>query len=157
MNSTHKFHLNLEWNNKEIENSTRTIKNHVVQVFGKDSLNISAAKSFKGDPSLYNPEDLLLASLTSCHMMSYLYCCNKNNIQVTSYVDNSEAILEVHDDGSGRIIKAILNPVVEVVELSQLELARSLHGEANKLCFIANSCNFLIEHNVQVKVKDSKF
>lgn len=153
MMSTHKFVLDLAWKYQEIENSgptAKTIKNHTIKIIGKEDLRISAAKTFKGDPSLHNPEDMLLASLTSCHMMSYLYCCSKRNIQVISYHDKSEAILEVSADGSGRIIKVTLNPVVEIGEASQIEMAHSLHQEANKLCFIANSCNFPIEHNAEV-------
>lgn len=80
-------------------------------------------------------------------MMSYLYCCAQNNVEVISYSDESEAFLEVNSDGSGRITKVILNPIVYITDPNQIEEANSLHKKANRLCFIANSCNFVVEHN----------
>ncbi|QQU04423.1 OsmC family protein [Myroides odoratus] len=124
-------------------------KSHTIKIEGKDILSISAAKAFKGDPTLLNPEDLLLSALTSCHMMSYLYICQQHNIEVLAYEDNSEATLILNADGSGRITKVVLNPIVRIKEESQKELALQLHIQANKLCFIANSCNFEIEHHAQ--------
>jgi len=79
-------------------------------------------------------------------MMSYLYCCQQNNITVISYTDNAEAQLEVNQDGSGKICKVILRPEVVIRNSNQIEFAISLHQKANQLCFIANSCNFPIEH-----------
>ena len=152
MQTKHLFKASLNWTaNKPMVDDTKRIyqKNHHIIIEGKPILELSAAKSFKGDPQLYNPEDLLLSSLTSCHMMSYLYCCTKNNIDVIEYIDHSEAILEVNANGSGRITKVTLHPEVIISDPSQIELALSLHKEANKLCFIANSCNFLIEHQAK--------
>ncbi|SEJ10353.1 Organic hydroperoxide reductase OsmC/OhrA [Myroides marinus] len=135
----------------KLEESNKKVyaKSHTIKIEGKDILSISAAKAFKGDPTLLNPEDLLLSALTSCHMMSYLYVCQQNNIEVLAYEDNSEATLILNDDGSGRITKVVLNPVVHIKDASQKELALQLHIQANKLCFIANSCNFEIEHHAQ--------
>ena len=148
--NTHQFKIELDWKLPLKTNNTnqRTyIKSHTIYIKDKPNLEVSAAKVFKGDPKLYNPEDLLLSSLTSCHMMSYLYCCAQNNVEVISYSDESEAFLEVNSDGSGRITKVILNPIVCITDPNQIELANSLHKEANRLCFIANSCNFIVEHN----------
>ena len=150
MQTKHLFKASLNWTaNKPMVDDTKRIyqKNHHIIIEGKPILELSAAKSFKGDPQLYNPEDLLLSSLTSCHMMSYLYCCAQNNVEVISYSDESEAFLEVNSDGSGRITKVILKPIVYIIDPNQIELANSLHKEANRLCFIANSCNFVVEHN----------
>jgi len=146
MLSNHHFKVILEWPNKP--ESIRTNKNHRIKIENKPDLHISAAKSFKGDSSLYNPEDLLLSSLVSCHMMSYLYCCSLDKINVISYQDEAEAILEVNPDGSGRIVKVILNPKVIIENKDQVELAKSLNHKANQLCFIANSCNFEVIHNI---------
>lgn len=147
----HLFKVALNWNLKPTENSKKYSRNHQIHIEGKPIINVSAAKAFKGDANLYNPEDLLLSSLTSCHMMSYLYCCNQNNIQVLSYSDNAEAFLEVNEDGSGKIVKVVLNPVVKISDITQKELAESLHKKANQLCFIANSCNFLVKHNAIIQ------
>lgn len=149
----HLFKVDLDWaSNKGEVPKNRYTKSHTLSIDGKPDLSVSAAKAFKGDPSLYNPEDLLLSSLVSCHMMSYLYCCSQNNVEVLYYKDQAEAILEVDGDGSGRIVKVILNPVVTVADSSQMELALSLHKKANELCFIANSCNFLVVHQPSCNV-----
>lgn len=121
-------------------------KSHTITIDGKAVLNVSAAKAFKGDPALYNPEDLLLSSVVSCHMMSYLYVCKQNDIDVVSYTDEAQATLAVMDDGSGRFIGIKLNPRVRISNKEKIAEALSLHKKANQLCFIANSCNFPIVH-----------
>ena len=87
-------------------------------------------------------------------MMSYLFVCSQNNIEVLSYKDHSEAILEVNANGSGRITKIILNPIIKIKDRSQSKLALSLHQKANELCFIANSCNFPIEHHATIETEN---
>lgn len=157
MKNLHFFKSKLNWifSEKSSENPKRHfVKNHQIVIEGKEILNLSAAKSFKGDPTLLNPEDLLLSSLTSCHMMSYLYCCSINNINVISYTDNSEAILEVNQDGSGQITKVTLNPKVVITKNSDSNLAKELHQKANELCFIANSCKFPVEHFPLISVEN---
>ncbi len=149
----HLFKAALNWEVKSEEayaTQPRSLKSHGVSIEGKPDLEISAAKAFKGDPALHNPEDLLLSSLMSCHMMSYLYCCTKNNIDVVAYSDQAEAVLEVSPNGSGRLVKVILNPVVTISNPGMKALAIALHQEANQLCFIANSCNFPVEHNPRI-------
>ncbi|GGF01793.1 peroxiredoxin [Chishuiella changwenlii] len=150
----HLFKVGLDWKMDSTNASKKCSRNHQLSIEGKPILDVSAAKAFKGDPSLYNPEDLLLSSVTSCHMMSYLYCCTQHNIEVVAYTDNSEAFLEVNEDGSGKIVKVILNPVVTIADINQSELAKSLHIKANQLCFIANSCSFPIEHHATIKGVD---
>lgn len=127
-------------------------KSHQIKIEGKQVLDVSAAKAFKGDPELYNPEDLLLSSLVSCHMMSYLYVCSQNKIEVLEYSDNAEATLEVSEDGSGRFTKVRLKPKVKITNPDQIELALNLHFKANQLCFIANSCNFPVLHEASCDV-----
>ena len=86
----HLFKAEAEWSsNQNPEETTSKFysKSHKIRIEGKPVLNVSAAKAFKGDPELYNPEDLLLSSLVSCHMMSYLYVCSQNGIEVLHYSD----------------------------------------------------------------------
>ena len=145
----HLFKAALNWTSKQNqEDSTKRFysKSHQIKIEGKPVLNVSAAKAFKGDPELYNPEDLLLSSLVSCHMMSYLYVCSQNGIEVLEYSDHVEATLEVSADGSGRFVEVILKPKVKISNLDKIELALELHTKANQLCFIANSCNFPVLH-----------
>lgn len=146
----HLFKATANWiSNQNPLDSTKRFysKSHKISIEGKPVLNVSAAKAFKGDPELYNPEDLLLSSLVSCHMMSYLYVCSQNGIEVLNYSDNAEATLEVNPDGSGRFTEVRLNPKVVIGNSDQIELALELHTKANQLCFIANSCNFPVLHH----------
>ncbi|MFI1770400.1 OsmC family protein [Thalassobellus citreus] len=156
MNHTFKAQVNWEASKNETTTNSRTFSRaHVVKIDNKTAdLKVSAAKMFRGDSELYNPEDLLLSALASCHMMSYLYVCSQNSIEVLSYTDNAEAILEVEASGSGHFTKAILNPIITIKDETKKQLALSLHEKANSLCFIANSCNFPITHNAQVLVED---
>ncbi|RBN50622.1 OsmC family protein [Flavobacterium psychrolimnae] len=145
MGFKHVFKAKLDWLFSKKEVVTYT-KSHTITVDGKAVLHVSAAKAFKGDPALYNPEDLLLSSVVSCHMMSYLYVCSQNGIDVVSYTDEAEATLEVLEDGSGRFTVIKLNPKVGITNKEKIDEAISLHKKANELCFIANSCNFPILH-----------
>jgi organic hydroperoxide reductase OsmC/OhrA len=149
MGFKHLFKAKLNWfSSKEEEVSTSKIyiKSHTVIVEGKPILNVSAAKAFKGDSTLYNPEDLLLSSVVSCHMISYLYVCEQNGIEVLSYTDAAEATLEVLENVSGRFIEVRLYPKVVIRQKEKIAEAITLHKKANELCFIANSCNFPIVH-----------
>lgn len=149
----HLFKAVLNWTSKKEVSSLKIYsKNHQVKIEGKPILEVSAAKAFKGDPELYNPEDLLLSSLVSCHMMSYLYVCSQNGIEVLEYSDNAEAALEVNPDGSGRFVEVKLFPKVKISNPDQIELALNLHFKANQLCFIANSCNFPVLHEASCEV-----
>ncbi|MNR48271.1 OsmC-like protein [compost metagenome] len=86
-------------------------------------------------------------------MMSYLYVCSQNGIEVLEYSDNAEATLEVSPDGSGRFVTVKLNPEVKISNSSQIQQALDLHQKANQLCFIANSCNFPVLHNATCEIK----
>lgn len=151
----HLFKAELNWTSTKKEEETTSkfySKSHQINIQGKPVLDVSAAKAFKGDPELYNPEDLLLSSLISCHMMSYLYVCSQNKIEVLEYSDNAEAILEVSENGSGRFTEVRLKPKVKISNPDQIELALNLHFKANQLCFIANSCNFPVLHEASCEV-----
>ncbi|MFV8466924.1 OsmC family protein [Flavobacterium sp. LB1P62] len=145
MGFKHVFKAKLDWFFSKKEAATFT-KSHTITIDGKAVLNVSAAKAFKGDAALYNPEDLLLSSVVSCHMMSYLYVCEQNGVDVVTYTDEAEATLVVSADGSGRFIAIKLNPKVRISNKEKIAEALSLHKKANQLCFIANSCNFPIVH-----------
>jgi organic hydroperoxide reductase OsmC/OhrA len=145
----HLFKATLNWTSvpkETISTSKKYTKTHQIAIEGKEMLNVSAAKVFKGDPALYNPEDLLLSSVVSCHMMSYLYVCSQNGIDVVSYQDNAEGTLEVSENGSGRFTEIRLYPKVIIKQNEKINEALNLHVKANELCFIANSCNFPIVH-----------
>ncbi|WP_055445496.1 OsmC family protein [Lacinutrix himadriensis] len=157
MSIKHTFKATVNWtiNEGESTKNPRTFsRNHEVFIDNKATpLHVSAAKTFRGDDALYNPEDLLLSALTSCHMMSYLYVCAQNNIEVLSYSDHAEGDLEVAASGSGSFKTVRLKPVVTIKNANQKALALGLHEKANSLCFIANSCNFPIAHEATIVVQ----
>ncbi|WP_269225009.1 OsmC family protein [Flavobacterium eburneipallidum] len=151
----HNYKLTLKWTgNKGTGTSGYRAydRNHEIIIEGKTTLLGSADPTFHGDKTVHNPEDLLLASLSSCHMMSYLHVCVKAGIVVTDYVDNATGIMVVNADGSGRFIEVNLNPIVTITDESQLTKANELHTEANQLCFIANSVNFTVRHHPKTRI-----
>ena len=127
-------------------------KTHSTHIKNKDILTISAAKEFKGDKTKHNPEDLFLSALSSCHMMSYMYLCDKNNITLLNYTDETSGVLVVNSDGSGEFISIVLHPIVTILEKNKIDLAIRLHKEANRLCFIANSCSVPIDLKPQIQI-----
>lgn len=125
---------------------------HTITIQNKAEIQASSDPAFMGDATRYNPEELLLASLSSCHMLWYLHLCADNGIIVIDYKDDASGIMEEDAGGSGKFIEVTLHPLVKVKDGSMIEKAKALHKEANQKCFIANSCNFPVRHVVQVEV-----
>ena len=118
-------------------------RDHEISHPDKPPVPASADPDFRGDPHRYSPEDLLVASLSGCHMLWYLHLCAEAGIVVTAYEDRASGRMAVDGDG-GRFREAVLRPAV-VVELgSDLEGAIHLHEEAHRSCFIANSVSFAV-------------
>jgi organic hydroperoxide reductase OsmC/OhrA len=112
---------------------------------GKPPLDGSADPTFRGDPSLHNPEELLLAALATCHMLSYLALCSLKGVAVTSYRDRPEGAMARGADGRTRFVSVRLHPEVTIADAAKLDLARGLHDGAHAECYIANSVNFPVE------------
>lgn len=127
-------------------------RNHTIGAGNKTIIPASSDPAFLGDPSRYNPEELLLASLSSCHMLWYLHLCSDNGVIVTAYSDHATGTMEENASG-GKFTEVTLHPVVKVTEATMMDMAKQLHEEANKKCFIANSCNFPVKHDVQVEAE----
>lgn len=112
-----------------------------VEVAGKPLLLGSADKPFRGDPERWNPEDLLLAALSQCHLLSYLHACVVRGVVVTDYIDEASATMVTKGNG-GAFSEAVLRPRVRVAEAAMVEPATAAHDDAHEWCFIANSVNF---------------
>ena len=112
----------------------------------------SSDPSFLGDPTRYNPEELLVSSLSACHMLWYLHLCTTHKVMVTAYLDRATGLMEETKNGSGRFKKVTLHPEVTIQDDQMLDMAVKLHHDANRMCFIANSCNFEIAHEPEIKV-----
>lgn len=112
----------------------------------------SSDPAFRGDKSRYNPEELFLSSLSACHMLWYLHLCSVNDVVVLSYADHAMGIMEESKNGSGKFTSVTLRPHIRIMDESKIEVAQSLHHQANEMCFIANSCNFPIAHEAIIRV-----
>ena len=121
-------------------------RSHTVSVAGKADLACSSDPAFLGDKAKYTPEDLLVASLSSCHMLWYLHLCAEAGVVVTGYIDNATGTMVETPDGGGYFTAVTLSPVVTVTEELMVDKANSLHAKANELCFIAKSVNFPVHH-----------
>jgi organic hydroperoxide reductase OsmC/OhrA len=114
-------------------------RDHEISAEGKAAVAGSSDPSFRGDKTRYNPEELLVASASACHMLWYLHACAVNRVVVLSYEDHATGEMKESSSGSGAFVKVDLHPVVTVTAESNRQLAESLHEEAHKNCFIANS------------------
>ncbi|HYH23337.1 MAG TPA: OsmC family protein [Azospirillum sp.] len=128
-------------------------RDHEITAPGKPMLLGSSDPAFRGDPARYNPEDLLVASLSSCHMLWYLHLCSRDGIVVTAYADAAEGTMVETADGGGHFAQVTLRPVATIAK-GDPDHAKALHHEAHRLCFVANSVNFpvAVEASVVVKV-----
>jgi len=118
---------------------------------GKPSIRGTAAPVYRGDPSLPNPEDLLVASLSACHFLSYVALCSRAGINVIAYEDEAEGTMDKVDRVE-RFTEVRLRPKVTVAPGSDPEKARALHERAHAICFIANSVNFPVRNEPTITV-----
>lgn len=143
----HHYKLKITWTGnkgqgtKEYQGYERS---HIISAEGKPDLLATADPQFRGDPTKYNPEELLVAALSSCHMLSYLHLCAVNKIVVTAYLDNPVGTM-VLEAGAGHFTNVTLHPVITITDGSRVEEARKLHHVAHEKCFIANSVNFPVD------------
>ncbi len=119
-------------------------KDHEKVVKGKSVIFSSSDKAFRGYLNRYNPGEMLLASLSSCHMLCYLQLCANAGIVVVEYEDLALGTMEESATGGGKLIEIVLQPEVKVTDENIIEGSNSLHQKAHELCFIANSVNFFV-------------
>ncbi|MDP4151421.1 MAG: OsmC family protein [Bacteroidota bacterium] len=155
MEKEHHYSIAVVWTGNKGE-GTKTYRSydrdHLIAAEGKVPIDGSSDPKFHGSPARYNPEEFLVASLSSCHMLWYLHLCAVNKVVVTDYRDQANGEMMERPDGSGYFRSVMLNPVITVTDASMIAKAESLHEEAHKLCFIANSVNFPVSHKATCKV-----
>lgn len=156
MNKKHHYALAVKWTGNKGP-GTRDYqayeRSHTISVVDKAIIGGSSDPAFRGDKRLHNPEELFLASISACHMLWYLHLCADEGIIVTDYLDNATAVMTETSNGGGRFTEVVLHPVVTITNEAMLAKAEELHHKANKLCYIANSCNFPVHHQPVFKVK----
>jgi organic hydroperoxide reductase OsmC/OhrA len=144
----HTYQIRVDWTGNDGA-GTKTYKSyrrdHTIAVAGKPEIPASSDPHFRGDAARYNPEELLVASLSSCHMLWYLHLCAVNGVTVLDYHDAASGLMEEAEDGSGFFARVVLKPVVKIAPDNDREKALALHHEAHGFCFIANSVNFPVD------------
>ncbi len=155
----HNYATNLRWtgNQGQGTQSYRVYsRDHEINIQeGLHPIMGSSDPSFRGNPARYNPEELLLASLSACHMLWFLHLCSINNIIVVEYRDAATATMLEDETGGGRFTEAVLKPSVTVSEVSMIEKANALHTDAAEKCFIAKSVNFPVRHQAECTFLES--
>ncbi|WP_028267477.1 OsmC family protein [Arthrobacter sp. MA-N2] len=145
----HRYSLTVRWTGN-LGSGTSSYRgyarDHDIEIPGVPVLKGSSDPAFHGDKSRYNPEQLLLAALSQCHMLSFLHVAVKHGVVVTDYVDQAEGMMRLNRDGSGQFESVTLKPHVTVADPAHVSLVAELHREANRLCFIARSVNFPVLH-----------
>ncbi|MED7950480.1 OsmC family protein [Streptomyces sp. BE20] len=126
-------------------------RDHEVAADGRPPIPGSSDPAFRGDPTRWNPEQLLLASISQCHLLWYLHLCAVNGVVVTAYTDRPTGTMAETAEG-GHFTEAVLHPRVEVAEKGMTEKALALHADAHRACYIANSVNFPVRHEPAVTV-----
>ena len=144
----HTYQVRVDWTGNDGE-GTKTYRSyrrdHTITSVGRPPIGGSSDPSFRGDPSRYSPEDLLVASLSSCHMLWYLHVCAVNQVTVVSYQDDAVGHMDETTDGSGAFVRVVLRPKVQITPDSDPAKALALHHEAHRFCFIAKSVNFAVD------------
>jgi organic hydroperoxide reductase OsmC/OhrA len=126
-------------------------RNHEIVAPGKSApISGSSDPAFRGDPTRYNPEELLLGAISSCHMLWVLHLCADAGIVVTAYSDEATAEMAEHPDGSGEFTVAVLRPRMSITDASRIADAVALHHRAHQLCCLARSMAFPVKHQPEV-------
>lgn len=145
MNLSHRYQVSVEWTG---DRGTGTSayraygRDHTVRAVGKDDILGSADPAFFGAASRWNPEEMLLAALAQCHMLSYLHVAVLHGVRVVGYTDDATGTMAQDQDGGGHFTEAVLRPRVVVADAAMIEIANAIHHEAHEKCFIASSVNF---------------
>ncbi|MDQ2901087.1 MAG: OsmC family protein [Acidobacteriota bacterium] len=130
-------------------------RNHEVNAHGKSGPILgSSDPAFRGDDSRYNPEQLLIASLSACHMLWVLHLCADLGIVVTEYSDSASGTMALHPDGSGDFSSVTLRPRMKITDWTRIDEAKALHHQAHRMCFIARSVKFPVEYGPVVESEE---
>lgn len=154
----HEYHTALKWDGnlgKGTSGYRNYSRDHLLWAAEKETAILASSDpAFLGDAERYNPEELFISSIASCHMLWYLHLCAKENIIVTFYTDRPTGILIENEDGSGQFEEVTLYPAVLVKSADMINKATDLHEKANEMCFIAQSCNCPIQHKPEIRAAD---
>jgi organic hydroperoxide reductase OsmC/OhrA len=152
---THGYEVRVVWTGND-GTGTRTYRgyrrDHQIAAPGKAPIAGSSDPAFRGDPARWNPEELLVASLSACHKLWYLGLCSQSGVNVLSYEDDARGVMTEEPGGAGQFTAVMLRPRVVIDAASDAALARDLHRKAHAMCFIARSVNFPVEAEPEIVV-----
>lgn len=154
---THRYETHVTWTGNRGSGTSGYRdydRHHEITAGDKPPIPASADRAFRGDPARWNPEDLLVASLSTCHMLWYLHLCADAGIPVLAYTDDAQGELEDNGAEGGRFVRAVLRPRVTIARGADAARALALHEQAHALCFVANSVNFPVSHEAEVTEAD---
>jgi len=143
----HTYKMKMEWSGNDGQGTSSYKayrRDHWIEAEGKPRIPGSSDPAFRGDRSRYNPEEMLVSALSTCHMLAYLHLCAINGVVVEEYRDEAVGTMRENPDGSGEFVKVVLRPKVKI-SAGDGAKAQSLHDDAHHLCFIARSVNFPVE------------
>jgi len=149
----HEYTASIAWTGNSGEGTSgykSYVRNWELAGEGKQVVACSNDPILGGDPTKHNPEDLLVASIASCHMLWYLHLCAVGGVVVTSYRDSPLAIGEMEPNGKGRFISITLRPKITITLESDAQKARSIHDDVHQYCFIARSINFPVDFEPEI-------
>lgn len=152
----HSYSVKVKWNGNRGAGTSdygSYGREHTISAGTKPDIGGSSDPAFRGDPTRWNPEDLLVASISACHKLWYLSLCARSGIAVLSYEDRAEGMMVEEPSGGGRFTHVRLCPEITVRSGDDIDLARRLHHDAHAKCFIANSVNFPIECDPRITVR----
>ncbi len=145
----HHYNINVTWTGNT-GNGTATYQSYerdlLIVADGKPAIPGTSEVSYHGNKTRYNPEELLVASLSACHMLWFLHLCAVNKIVVMAYEDNATGTMQTTPDDSGHFTEVTLHPTITIAGEATEERLQHLQHKANQLCFIANSCKFPVNH-----------
>lgn len=154
MARTHRYALTVTWtgNTGTGTSSYRAFgRNHEISsAEAKPMIPGSSEPLFRGDKTRWNPEELMIASLSACHQLWYLHLCAVAGVVVTAYLDHATGELDEEADGSGRFRRAVLRPEVTLAPGSDARKAMALHHDAHAKCAMASSVNFPVDHEPRI-------
>src|SRR5262245_26003362 len=152
---THTYACSTTWTGnlgKGTSGYTAYSRDHVHSAPGKPDLLGSSDPAFRGDARRYNPEELLVAALSSCHMLWYLHLCADGGVTVLAYKDEASGTMVENPAKGGYFTQVTLRPRVTVAAGSDAAKARKLHNAAHEKCYIANSVNFPVACEPEIVV-----
>jgi organic hydroperoxide reductase OsmC/OhrA len=146
----HRYEVEVVWTGATTDYRSYS-RNHEVHAPGPTPIPASADPVIgRGDSSRWNPEQLLVAALSQCHMLWYLHLCTDAGIVVVDYRDAAVGIMS-----DSKFTDVTLHPRVVITSPDRIDDAQALHAEAHRRCFIANSVNFPVAQEPRISARRS--